>query len=83
MMVNILDSFAKERGCKNAYQFQKKTKMNQATAYRLFNNRDAYPSKENQEMICRAFDEQPIFLRYVPDEEYEQWLEEYNQESSE
>ncbi|MGB3308381.1 MAG: helix-turn-helix transcriptional regulator [Nodosilinea sp.] len=59
--------FATAQGCKNAYEFWKITGLSQAIAYRLYNNPDAFPSKETQDAICKVFDAQPgDFLRYVP-----------------
>jgi len=67
-MINVIEEFAKARGCKNAYEFWKITGLPQATIYRLYNDPKAYPSKETQDAICKAFDAQPgDFLRYVPD----------------
>lgn len=67
-IVNTIAEFAKAQGCKNAYEFWKITGLSQATAYRLYNNPDAFPSKETQDAICKAFNAQPgDFLRYVSD----------------
>ncbi len=64
-MINRIQAFALERGCHNAYRFWKATGLPQSTAYRLYNDPTAYPSKENQEAICRAFNAQPgDFLQY-------------------
>ena len=68
-IVNIIAEFATAQGCKNAYEFWKTTGLSQATAYRLYNNSDAFPSKETQDVICKTFDAQPgDFLRYVANE---------------
>ena len=68
-MINTIGEFARLRGCKNAYEFWKITGLPQATAYRLYSDQTAYPSKENQNAICKAFNAQPgEFLRYIPDE---------------
>jgi DNA-binding Xre family transcriptional regulator len=68
-IVNTIAALATAQGCKNAYEFWKTTGLSQATAYRLYNNPDAFPSKETQEVICKAFDAQPgDFLHYVADE---------------
>jgi DNA-binding Xre family transcriptional regulator len=65
-IVNTIAEFAKAQGCRNAYEFWKVTGLSQATAYRLYNNPTAFPSKETQEAICRAFNAQPgEFLRYA------------------
>ena len=67
-MVNKIQVFVKERVCHNAYRFWKATGLSQSTAYRLYNDSTAYPSKENQEAICRAFNAQPgDFLQYELD----------------
>ena len=64
-MINKIQAFVKERGCHNAYRFWKATGLPQSTAYRLYNDPTAYPSKENQETICQAFNAQPgDFLQY-------------------
>ncbi|MBD1882142.1 helix-turn-helix transcriptional regulator [Coleofasciculus sp. FACHB-T130] len=69
-MINTLEDFLKGRGVETPYQFWKDTGLAQATAYRLFRKRAAYPSKEAQDAICRTYAAQPgDFLRYVPDEE--------------
>jgi DNA-binding Xre family transcriptional regulator len=66
-MINTIAEFARARGCKNAYEFWKRTGLSQATAYRLYNDPLAYPSRENQDAICKAFDAQPgDFLQYIP-----------------
>jgi DNA-binding Xre family transcriptional regulator len=66
-IVNTIAEFAKAQGCKNAYEFWKITGLSQPTVYRLYNNPDAFPSKETQDAICKAFNAQPgDFLRYVP-----------------
>lgn len=64
-MINKIKKLAEERGCPNAYRFWKATGLPQSTAYRLYNDPNAYPSRENQEAICRAFKAQPgDFLQY-------------------
>jgi DNA-binding Xre family transcriptional regulator len=71
-MINTISEFAQQRGCKNAYEFWKITGLSQATAYQLYSDRTAYPSKDNQNAICRAFNAQPgEFLRYIPDADSE------------
>ncbi len=66
-IVNTIADFAKAQGCKNAYEFWKITGLSQPTVYRLYKNPDAFPSKETQDAICKAFNAQPgDFLRYVP-----------------
>lgn len=68
-IVNTIAEFATAQGCKNAYEFWKTTGLSQATAYRLYTNPNAFPSKETQDVICKAFNAQPgDFLRYVPDD---------------
>ena len=65
-IINTIAAFATAQGCKNAYEFWKTTGLSQATAYRLYNNPDAFPSKETQDAICKAFNAQPgDFLCYV------------------
>ena len=65
-IVNTIAEFAQAQGCRNAYEFWKITGLSQATAYRLYNNPTAFPSKETQEAICKAFGAQPgDFLRYM------------------
>lgn len=72
-MVNAIRELAQSKGCENAYQFWKLTGLPQPTAYRLFQDATAYPSKENQEVICKTFDCQPgDFLRYVPQQDTEE-----------
>ncbi len=67
-MINTIAEFAQARGCRNAYEFWKLTGLPQATAYRLYSDRQAYPSRENQNSICKAFNAQPgDFLRYISD----------------
>ncbi len=69
-IVNTIAEFATAQGCKNAYEFWKLTGLSQPTAYRLYNDRDAFPSKETQAAICSAFNAQPgDFLRYLEDGE--------------
>ncbi|PZV20186.1 MAG: hypothetical protein DCF21_05535 [Leptolyngbya sp.] len=49
------------------------TGPSQAIAYRLYNNPDAFPSKETQDAICKAFNAQPgDFLRYAPNDDREE-----------
>jgi hypothetical protein len=72
-MINTIAEFARARGCKNAYEFWKLTGLRQPTAYRLYSDSTAYPSRENQNAICKAFNAQPgDFLRYIPDQEEEE-----------
>jgi DNA-binding Xre family transcriptional regulator len=67
-IINTIKEFAQAKGCKNAYEFWKITGLSQPTTYRLYNNPTAFPSKETQEAICKAFDAQPgDFLQYIPD----------------
>jgi len=68
-MINTIAEFAKAKGCRNAYEFWKLTGLKESTAYRLYTDQAAYPSKENQNAICKAFSAQPgEFLRYIPDD---------------
>ncbi len=68
-MINTIAEFAERHGCRNAYEFMKRSQISQPTAYRLWNNPQAYPSRDVQEMICKTFDAQPgDFLRYVPED---------------
>jgi DNA-binding Xre family transcriptional regulator len=67
-IVNTIAEFAQAEGCKNAYEFWKITGLSQPTAYRLYNHPEAFPSKETQDAICKAFNAQPgDFMRYIPD----------------
>jgi DNA-binding Xre family transcriptional regulator len=72
-IVNAIKEFSEAQGCKNAYEFWKATGLSQATAYRLYADPKAFPSRETLEVICRTFDAQPgDLLRYFPDKEEEQ-----------
>jgi DNA-binding Xre family transcriptional regulator len=69
-VINAIKEFVQANGCKNAYEFWKVTGLSQATAYRLYNDPNSYPSRDTQNAICKAFEAQPgDFLRYVPDED--------------
>lgn len=72
-IVNAIKEFAQAKGCKNAYEFWKITGLSQPTVYRLYNDPMAFPSRETQNAICKAFDAQPgDFLRYIPDKDEEE-----------
>jgi DNA-binding Xre family transcriptional regulator len=65
--MNTLDKFLEEHGVHNAYQFHKATGLPEATARRLYKNRDVFPDKETIMKICQAFNAQPgEFLAYAP-----------------
>lgn len=69
MIINVLDEFLQNKGVKTAYRFQKDTGLPEATAYRLFKQREVYPDKKSQEVICRVCNAQPgDFLRYIEEE---------------
>lgn len=68
-MINTLKKFLEEKGVTTSYRFAKDVGIPQSTALRLFNNPDAYPSKETQDAICKTYNAQPgDFLAYIPDD---------------
>jgi transcriptional regulator with XRE-family HTH domain len=58
-MINKVKEFATKQGIKTAYEFAQKTEVPESTAHRLFRNRNNYPSKQIQELICKKFRVQP------------------------
>lgn len=63
-MLNNIKELCEKRGI-SGYKFWKLTGMPQSTAYRLYSDSWAYPSKENLLVICRALNVSPadVFSR--------------------
>lgn len=57
-MINRIKDLCKERGL-TGYKFWKLTGMPQSTAYRLYSDPAAYPSKEHLLAICQALKVSP------------------------
>lgn len=57
-MINNIKELCEKRGI-NGYRFWKLTGMPQSTAYRLYSDPTAYPSKEHMLAICRALNVSP------------------------
>lgn len=67
-MRNGIKEFAKSKGIESQSQFAERTGIKLPTVYRLWRDPSVYPSRSNQEAICRAFNAQPgEFLRFVLD----------------
>lgn len=63
-ILNTISAFSITQGCRNDYKFWKIMGCSRI-AYRLYNNPDAFPSKETQDAICKAFNAQPgDFIRW-------------------
>jgi DNA-binding Xre family transcriptional regulator len=64
-LVNRIKEFAEQQQVATPKEFAEVTKIPTSTACRLFKNPNNYPSKESQELICRAFGVQPgDFLKW-------------------
>ena len=57
-MINNIKELCRQRGI-SGYKFWKLTGMPQSTAYRLYSDPSAYPSKENLLAICAALEVSP------------------------
>ena len=57
-MINNIKGLCQERGI-TGYRFWKMTGMPQSTAYRLYSDPTAYPSKEHLLAICHALEVSP------------------------
>lgn len=56
---NRIDKVCAAANVKNAYQFWRDTALGQVVAYKLYNDRTAYPNQRAMEAICRAYRVQP------------------------
>ncbi|NEP55980.1 MAG: helix-turn-helix transcriptional regulator [Symploca sp. SIO2G7] len=66
-MLNTIKDFAAKHGIETAYAFAQKTGISEATAYRLWRNKNNYPAKHIQERICETFNAKPgEFLDWEP-----------------
>lgn len=57
-MINNIKAICERQGI-SGYKFWKMTGMPQSTAYRLYSDPEAYPSKENLIAICRTLKVSP------------------------
>lgn len=58
VMINNIKALCQKRGI-TGYKFWKLTGMPQSTAYRLYSDPTAYPSKEHLLAICQALNVSP------------------------
>ena len=66
-VINRIKEFLDSRGVTSGYQFWKETGLPQSTAFRLYGDRNVYPSKKVASIICSTYNVEPgEFLGYVP-----------------
>ncbi|MGL4620541.1 hypothetical protein B7486_50505 [cyanobacterium TDX16] len=67
-VINNIKELCQKQGI-TGYKFWKLTGMPQSTAYRLYSDPTAYPSKENLLAICKALHVSPADVFWREDEQ--------------